>query len=168
MTTITIRPATQADHPSIARLTVAAYKADGQLDGGHDYGSVLADVDSRAGAGDLLVAADRDDVLGAVLFVRPGSRYAELSRDGEAEFRMLAVDPSAQGRGVGQALATACIDRARALGCTAVVICVRDFSMPAQRLYDRLGFVRVPELDWRPVSHVRLLALRLDLTAQPG
>lgn len=162
---IHIRRATEDDYAAIGRLSVAAYRADGQLTaGGSNYGKVLADVASRAEAGELLVATDASgQVLGSVLFVLPGSHYAELSRPGEAEFRMLAVDPAAQGRGVGQALVEACIDRARAHGASAIVICVRDFSKPAQRLYARLGFRRVPELDWEPLAGVRLLALRLDL-----
>jgi ribosomal protein S18 acetylase RimI-like enzyme len=76
---------------------------------------------------------------------------------------MLAVAPSAQGKGVGRKLAQACLDRARELGCKAVVICVRDFSKDAQRLYDRMGFVAAPELDWSPMEDVRLLGLRYDL-----
>lgn len=161
-----VRPAVPADYPAIGRLTVAAYDADGQLNTTHGYEKVLADVAGRAGAGELLVATDDGAVLGAVLFVRPGTRYAELSGPGEAEFRMLAVDPAAQGRGVGRALVQACVERAAAAGCTAVVISVRDFSAPAQALYGRLGFVRIPALDWSPVDGVKLLAMRLDLPTQ--
>jgi ribosomal protein S18 acetylase RimI-like enzyme len=129
---------------------------------------MLADVASRAEAGELLVAVDGPGVLGSVLYVEPDSRYAELSRAGEAEFRMLAVDPAAQGRGVGRALVKACVDRAAAAGCTAVVICVRDFAMAAQKLYRSFGFARVPELDWSPLPGVLLLALRLDIDHDHG
>jgi ribosomal protein S18 acetylase RimI-like enzyme len=165
---VLVRPAMPADHPAIGRLTVAAYEADGQLGGTHGYEKTLADVASRASAGEMLVAVDDADgaVLGAVLLVEPGTRYSELSRAGEAEFRMLAVDPAAQGRGVGRALVRACIERAAAAGCTAVVISVRDFSAPALHLYDGLGFVRTPALDWSPVPGVSLLALRLDLPSR--
>lgn len=170
MSSITIRPARPADHPQIALLTVAAYRADWQVTPGHPYERVLADVAGRAGAGELLVATAEPGgkVLGSVLFVLPGSRYAELSGPGEAEFRMLAVDPSAQGRGIGEALARACLDRATALGCRALVICTRDFAQAAQRLYARLGFVRTPELDWSPRRGIHLFAMRLDLPPQPG
>lgn len=170
MSEIHIRRATEDDYEAIGRLSVAAYRADGQLTASaSNYGEVLADAASRAAAGELLVATDvSGEVVGSVLFVLPGSEYAELSRPGEAEFRMLAVDPAAQGRGVGQALVEACIARARAHGASAIVICVRDFSMPAQRLYARLGFRRVPELDWEPLADVRLLALRLDLAGAVG
>jgi len=165
MSTVSVRAACPEDFEAIARLTVAAYEADGQLDGEHGYRLVLADVPARAEAGELLVAVDDacGAVLGSVLFVLPDTPYAELCGPGEAEFRMLAVDPAAQGRGAGEALVRACIDRATALGYRALVICTRSFSAPAHRLYDRLGFVRTPERDWSPLSGVDLLGLRLEL-----
>ncbi|MEU7923052.1 GNAT family N-acetyltransferase [Micromonospora zamorensis] len=167
MTGLRVRPAGPADFPAVARLTVAAYEADGQLKGEHGYGEVLADVSSRAASGEVLVAVDEvtDAVLGSVTFVLPGTPFAELSGPGEAEFRMLAVDPGAQGRGVGVALAQACVARAVELGCTALVICVRaGMAESAHRLYSRLGFVRAPEKDWAPAAGVDLLGLRLTLT----
>ncbi|SCE94575.1 Ribosomal protein S18 acetylase RimI [Micromonospora coriariae] len=166
MSGLLVRRADPCDFPAVARLTVAAYEADGQLKGEHGYGAVLADVSTRATSGEVLVAVDEATgaVLGSVTFVLPGTPFAELSGPGEAEFRMLAVDPAAQGRGVGAALAEACVDRAAELGCTAVVICVRaGMAVSAHRLYERLGFVRFPEKDWAPVPGVDLLGLRLEL-----
>ncbi|GGM28497.1 GNAT family N-acetyltransferase [Micromonospora yangpuensis] len=167
MTGTLIRVATPDEFAAVARLTVAAYEADGQLKGEHGYQAVLADVATRAASGEVLVAVDgaTGALLGTVTFVLPGTPYAEQARPGEAEFRMLAVDPAAQGRGAGVALVRACLDRARGLGCTAVVICVRDgFADAARRLYARTGFRRVPERDWSPLPGVDLLALRRDLT----
>ncbi|MCM0676011.1 GNAT family N-acetyltransferase [Micromonospora phytophila] len=167
MTGLLVRRADPADFAAVARLTVAAYEADGQLKGEHGYSAVLADVTSRAEQGEVLIAVDAatGEVLGSVTFVLPGSRYAELSGPGEAEFRMLAVDPAAQGRGVGAALVDACVSRATERDCSAVVICVRSgFATSAQRLYQRRGFVRLPEKDWSPLPGVDLLGLRLDLT----
>jgi ribosomal protein S18 acetylase RimI-like enzyme len=76
---------------------------------------------------------------------------------------MLAVDPAAQGRGVGRALVRACVERSLGAGCTAVVICVRDIAVAAQKLYESFGFERTPDLDWSPLPDVRLWALRLPL-----
>lgn len=167
MTGLLVRRAEPVDFPAVARLTVAAYEADGQLKDEIGYAVVLADVSTRAASGEVLVAVDEvtGAVLGSVTFVLPGTPFAELSGPGEAEFRMLAVDPGAQGRGVGGALARACVDRASELGCTAVVICVRaGMAASAHRLYERLGFVRSPEKDWSPAEGVDLLGLRLVLS----
>ena len=102
---VMIRTAEPADFEAIGRLTVAAYRADGQLRGYEAYAEHLADVAGRARHGTVLVAVDaRGDIVGAVLFVVPGSSYALLAQPGEAEFRMLAVSPSAQRQGVGAAL----------------------------------------------------------------
>ena len=161
-----MRPARPGEYDEIARLTIEAYREDGQLGAEHGYEQILADVAGRAGHGELLVAVLDSRLVGSVTFVLPGTRYAELSRPGEAEFRMLAVDPAAQGRGVGLALARACVARAREEGCASVVICTRDFAAGALRLYERLGFVRAPELDWMPAPSVQLLGLRLDLRAR--
>lgn len=168
MSALVVRRAEPADHPAVARLTVAAYEADGQLKGENGYGAVLADVATRAETGEVLVAVDEatGEVLGAVTFVLAGTPYAELSGPGEAEFRMLAVDPAAQGRGAGSALVRACVARAAELGCSAVVICVRSgMAAAAHRLYERLGFVRLPAKDWSPLPGVDLLGLRLELPA---
>lgn len=160
-----IRVATPDDFGAIGELTVAAYRGDGQTWSGHPYEQTLLDAAGRVEAGTLLVCGSPEGVLGAVLFVQAGSEYAELAREGQAEFRMLAVAPSAQRRGVGEALAGACLQRARDLGCHSVVICVRDFATDAQRLYKRMGFVRAPSLDWSPYEGVVLLGLRYDLVS---
>jgi ribosomal protein S18 acetylase RimI-like enzyme len=170
MITLLVRRAEPADFDAIARLTVGAYRADGQLAGESGYEQTLRDVSARAVAGELLVAVDEitGEVRGSVLFVLPGTPYAQLAGPGEAEFRMLAVDPAAQGRGAGEALVRACLTRAAALGCHGVVICTRSFSAPAHRLYARLGFVRTPERDWSPDPGVDLYVLRIDLAGVPA
>jgi ribosomal protein S18 acetylase RimI-like enzyme len=161
---ITIRTATPADFPAIAELTVDAYAADGHLDGEEGYRTTLADVAGRESAGEILVAVEGPDVLGAVLLVRPGSAFSEIAGPGEVEFRMLAVSPKAQRRGIGEQLVLACLDRARSAGADRVVISARDFVQAPLRLYARMGFVRIPERDWSPIPGVDLVALRYDLT----
>jgi ribosomal protein S18 acetylase RimI-like enzyme len=62
------------------------------------------------------------------------------------EIRLLAVDPALQGRGIGEALVNACIERARQQGLTMVLHTTQHLAA-AQRLYTRMGFVRRPERD---------------------
>ncbi len=157
------RDATIDDYPAIAELTVEAYEIGGHLDNGEDYRETLADVAGRAAEGDIIVAVDGDDVVGAVFLVRAGSSYSEIAGPGEVEFRMLAVAPKAQRRGIGELLVRACLDRARAAGAQRVVISARDFIEGPLRLYERMGFVRIPDRDWTPVAGVSLVAMRFDL-----
>ena len=161
---VTVRRAHPSEYAEIGRLTVAAYRANGMIPEGSGYEAHLADAAARAADAELLAAVRGGRVVGAVAFCRHGNRYAELSQPGESEFRMLAVDPAARQAGIGRALVSAVLDRARAYGDSAVVLSTPDIALAAQRLYASLGFVRQPERDWTPVPGVRLLAYRLELT----
>jgi ribosomal protein S18 acetylase RimI-like enzyme len=167
VTDIQVRPATGDEEADAAGQVVAdAYFSDGFQE--DDYRLRLLDGRARARDATLLVAVERaggiDRVVGTVTYAVPGQPYAEVSRADEAEFRMLGVSPAGQGRGVGAALVQACIDRARADGRIALVLCTEVKMVSAQRLYERMGFVRMPERDWQPHPIVHLLAygLRLD------
>lgn len=163
---IVVRPATGDDLAEIGRIAVDAYQADGQLGDENGYERVLRDASQRARHSELLVALESDRVVGSVALCEPGTRLAEVCRPGELEFRMLSVDPLAQGRGIGAILANACLDRARQRGYDAVVISTRDeLAKTAQRMYRRLGFERLPDRDWIPEgTDIRLITWRHDLT----
>lgn len=164
---IEIRPVRDEQEADMAgRIVAEAYFADGFADLG--YRAELLDGRSRARDATLLVAVDTSAagdgrVVGSVTYVVPGQPYAEVSRAREAEFRMLGVDPSVQGRGVGASLVTACVSRARADGRSALVMCTEVNMRAAQRLYERMGFLRDPERDWDPVRDIHLLGYVLPL-----
>ncbi len=104
--------------------------------------------ENMEGAGTLLVAKGmNDEVIGAVLLLHPRSSLQQLARFGEREFRMLAVSATARGAGVGEALVRTCMDRTVADGATALVLWTQPIMLAAQRLYERLGFVRDPSRD---------------------
>jgi ribosomal protein S18 acetylase RimI-like enzyme len=76
---------------------------------------------------------------------------------------MLAVAPAARGRGIGHALTRWCVDRAREQGCSRVVLSSLDRMHAAHRLYERMGFRRLPERDWFPSPEISLVSYALDL-----
>ena len=59
------------------------------------------------------------------------------------------VDESARGRGVGEALTVAALDRARDAGARTVDLTSRPSREAANRLYERLGFMRRDTNVWR-------------------
>jgi ribosomal protein S18 acetylase RimI-like enzyme len=77
----------------------------------------------------------------------PRARCGNWQVPGECEFRLLAVSTAARGQGVGQALVHACIERSIADGAQALVLWTQPTMLAAQRLYERLGFVRATERD---------------------
>ncbi|MBW1597121.1 GNAT family N-acetyltransferase [Streptomyces sp. JJ38] len=152
---LTVRAARPEELDEIGELTAEAYLGEGLLDFGEadPYLAELRDARRRSQLAEVLVAVDDHggDVLGAVAFVGEGGEYADIARAGEAEFRMLAVRREGRGRGAGEALVRACIDRARERGLARLVLSSQASMEPAHRLYRRLGFVRTPERDWEPL-----------------
>jgi GNAT superfamily N-acetyltransferase len=68
------------------------------------------------------------------------------------EIRMLAVIPQARGNGVAAALISECIRRTKAKGFASIGLHTADFMESAMRLYERLGFERLPQLDFEPAN----------------
>jgi ribosomal protein S18 acetylase RimI-like enzyme len=161
--TTDIRLALPPEYDAVGELTTAAYASDGFIPAGSDYALTLAAAADRAAKAELWVAANSTGLLGTVTFCPVGSVYREIGRDDEGEFRMLGVSPEARGLGVGTALSRHCIDRSRELGFNRVVMSSARSMKPAHRIYERLGFTRLPERDWSPRPGVDLYAFTLDL-----
>lgn len=160
-----VRPAAAEDYQRLGEICEDAYR---KVPGGElseDYARELRDVAARARTDVVLAAYDSDGTpLGCVTYVgRRDSPSAEVMVDGEAGIRMLAVDPVAWGRGVGPLLTRACIGLARADAKKRVVLSSTKHMTTAHRMYTKVGFRRVPELDWAPVPGVDLLVFALDL-----
>ncbi|NYE37685.1 GNAT superfamily N-acetyltransferase [Nocardioides cavernae] len=147
------------EHAAAGDVCVAAYEP--FLTGAEDdYAARLHDVATRDAQAEVWVAVDGDRVAGLVTFCPPGSPWREIARADEGEFRMLAVDPAAQGAGAGTALARLCEERAREHGATGMALSSLATMTSAHRVYARLGYERDPARDWSPVPGVALLAFR--------
>jgi ribosomal protein S18 acetylase RimI-like enzyme len=164
MSEVTVRRARPSELAAVGRVTLEAYRASGFTEAGSSYAQKLADAAPRFGEAELWVAVDASGaVLGTVTMAPPGSVWAQVAEPDEMEFRMLAVSASARGRGVGEALTTAVLDRAAELALRGVVLSSSTEMTTAHRLYERLGFYRTPEKDWRPSPETQLVTYRMDL-----
>lgn len=157
-----MQPARPDEFERIAELTVSVYVQGGLASSG--YTAELADVTGRSTRSQLLVVRDGEDrVIGSVALVLSGDFGEVTESDDEAAFRMLVVDPQAQGRGIGELLVRTCLDLARAAGKRRMVLSTGPAMTAAHRLYERLGFQRLPERDWTPVPGIDLMVYALDL-----
>lgn len=161
---VVVREARESELAEIGALTAEIYE--GMVS--PEYLEVVRDARARfeSPATTLLVAYDdgTDGLLGAVVHAAPGSPWQHVAvSDDETEIRMLGVRESARGRGVGEALVRACMALNRTTGHPRIVLCTDVEMTEAQRLYGRLGFVRVPERDWSPRHGFALLAYALEV-----
>lgn len=156
---------------AVADLTEAAYTADYRLSAG--YRASLRDVAERASADEVWVAEDRATgaLLGTVWTPREGSTLTDVVRGNELDFRLLAVSHTARGRGIGEALVHHVVALGRLRGVDRVVLTTTHDMVPAKRLYERLGFVRLPEressVEVEPGFVLDILAYGLDLGDVP-
>jgi GNAT superfamily N-acetyltransferase len=163
---VRVRPMRPQDAAEVGRLTLASYDTYGFIGGA--YREELGDPLQRLGGAAAVLVAELDGrVVGTVTYVLPGDAQWEgrSEPEGDCGFRVLAVDPSAEGNGVGRHLVEHCLERARADGRHRLVITTMEWMTRAHVLYDRLGFVRRPDLDVRFPSGVGFTYTR-DVTAE--
>jgi ribosomal protein S18 acetylase RimI-like enzyme len=128
------------------------------------YRADIVDVRSRLHESELLVAEHEVQMAGTVTYYPPGDRDGRSSWPDEwAGIRLVAVHPDFRGKGVGRALTEECVSRARAIGAPTVGLHTISIMAVAMALYKRMGFVRMPERDFRPSSSIVVEAFRLDL-----
>ena len=108
---------------------------------------------ANSGSAEIIVATDRDEIVGSV-FLYPGgsSPYHGEPPLAEPEFRLLSVRPGHRGHGVGRALVEECIRRSKMAGAKALGLHTSVSFRDAIALYRKMGFVRVPERDFRPAD----------------
>ncbi len=159
---VDLRPARAGDTAAIAELWTAAYVRSGLIPSDKPFSSDR--VRRAADQAELIVADESGHVVGAVALAAHGAPLANLTHhQDERQICLLAVLPDRQGNGIGSALMRWCISRAREEGAKTVLLWTRPSQVKAHRLYENLGFARVPELDSAPDGHARLsYSLRLQ------
>jgi GNAT superfamily N-acetyltransferase len=171
---LAIRPARAEEYEPLGKLLVKAYVAlpgMPQPDEQPDYYAMLANVAARAAKPALTVfvaTGDAGTLCGSVDFIDDMRQYGSggpASRVTDAVgIRLLAVDDAFRGRGIGKALTQFCIARAQQLGKLRVVLHTTRAMQTAWTMYEGLGFVRFPEIDFRQ-GNLEVFGFRLDLAA---
>ena len=161
---MTIRLVRPEEYQALGALTVSAYRALLGPDMDAGYAEELADVAGRAGLVDVLVEVDEEGrLLGGVTYIPGPGPLAWFTGAADAGMRMLAVEPAAQGRGVGARLVGACVERAVAAKRRRLLLHTTAPMTVAHRIYERVGFRRDPDHDHLLDGDLLLLAYVLHL-----
>ena len=157
-----IREASANDADAVVALWTEAYFAEGE--GGRDAPYERHEFDATVAAAAHMLVAERDgEVVGVVALLAPGEPSRAVAVDGEAELARLAVGSGARRHGIGRALTERCAELARTEGWPAIALWSRPYQTAGHRLYESLGYERVPERDSVDETGYGRLVFRLPL-----
>lgn len=171
-TDYTIRNALPSEFTGIGKLLVSVYsnlegfpKANEQP----EYYESLANIGEfthNPGVELLVALSNTNQIWGAILYFSDMTHYGapnvKFPKSDVSGFRLLAVDPSARGKGIGRALSNACIEKAKKSGHKQVLIHSTAYMKPAQRMYKQIGFKRHPQIDFI-LNGLEVYGFRLQL-----
>jgi GNAT superfamily N-acetyltransferase len=164
-----LRDARDTDHVSIRNVTISAYQDYATHSFWEEYRRSILSTLMDIHPAEQIVAEHDGRIVGTVLLYPAGtvvdSSDAVPVRMGSLEIRLLAVAPDARGQGVGTALMQECIRRARQIGAPMLTLHTTEIMQTAMRLYERMGFVRAPDLDFHPAPNIIVKGYRLRLDA---
>ena len=150
-------------------MTLSAYQEYAAIMPSHWEGYRQAILATLAGVkpAQQIVAEREDAIVGTVLLYPAGTVFS--TPDGLPltlawpEVRLLAVAPAARGQGIGAALMYECVRRARRLGAAVLTLHTTDMMHVAMRMYEHMGFVHAPELDFHVDKDLTVKGYRLNL-----
>jgi GNAT superfamily N-acetyltransferase len=153
-----VRNAMPGEFSAIGDLMVQVYS---QLDGFPKeneqpvYYKMLANVGdlTQKPNTELLVAVSpANEVLGAVVYFSDMKQYGSggtaTQERNAAGFRLLAVNTTARGQGIGKLLTQACINKARHENLSQLIIHTTMAMQTAWKMYENIGFKRSEDLDF--------------------
>jgi ribosomal protein S18 acetylase RimI-like enzyme len=95
--------------------------------------------------GEIIVAEDSGQIVGAVAYVGPQAPKPAFFEPAWPVIRMLVVDPSARGKGIGRQLTEECLRRAERDQAAVIALHTTPIMTVALPMYLRMGFVWVRE-----------------------
>lgn len=164
-----IRDALPIEFPRIKELRLAAYEEHAAKIPEDHWNAlkhqIISDEDNPKI--ETMVAEVNGKIVGTVvLYPAEAQAYQGLAENNLTypELRKLAVSDEARGKGVAKALIQECINRAIKNGYDAMGLHTADFMETAMKLYEKMGFVRIPEEDFIPLDDgIVVKAFRITL-----
>ncbi len=123
----------------------------------------IMNVRSRLEVSNLIVAEKNRHIAGTVTLFLDASLSSEDWPRSWAAIRILAVHPAYRGLGIGRALMDECIRRCREHNIKTLALHTAAIMKVARKMYEGMGFIRVPEYDFYPRPDTMVMAYRFTL-----
>ena len=165
---VVIRDAELEELDQVAGVIASAYQEYAALmppDAWAMYLENIRDVRSRLEESDLIVVLQKGAIVGAATFYPRHKRRTSLAWPSDwTAIRLVAVSPKGRGQGLARMLVEECIRRSRKEAASAVGLHTTPLMTVAAAMYERMGFVRVPEFDFHPRPEMTVMAYKLLLS----
>ena len=165
--TVQFRIAESHEHSAVAQVILKSYVEYGPLipaDAWERYSQSILDVRSRMTESELLIAVEDGEIVGSATFYP--ARLKRTQSEWPPEWtgaRLIAVLPERRGRGIGKAIVEECISISRDQNAAAFALHTTPYMELARGMYERMGFVRVPEYDFHPRPGLTVMAYKYGL-----
>jgi GNAT superfamily N-acetyltransferase len=154
----TVRNARPGEFAEIGKLMVRVYsglegfpKQDDQP-AYYDMLSNIGELTNNPGTELLVAVSPAGTIAGGVVYFSDMEYYGAggiaAHEQNAGGFRLLAVDPSARGQGIGKLLVNECLRKAKAAKLCQVIIHSTSAMQTAWRMYESMGFKRSDDLDF--------------------
>ena len=102
--------------------------------------AMYGDISGLIKNGEIIIAEIENRIAGAVAYMPPGRPKASYFQQGWPAIRMLVVDPSCRGNGIGRTLTQECLARARRDRAPVIALHTSPIMTVALPMYLRMGF----------------------------
>jgi GNAT superfamily N-acetyltransferase len=143
MAEIRLRNYESADAENLNRIAVSAF--DQFRHHYEDWPAMLAGLSKTSAlsaSGEIIIAEFQDKFAGAVAYFGPNSQKAGFFDQRWPIIRMLVVDPTFRGKGIGRALSDECIARAKRDGSPIIALHTSPIMSVALPMYLKMGFAK--------------------------
>ena len=145
---IKIRDYQEGYSSKVNELAVAAFSEfKDQYEDWPSFAAKIGGMSSLASRSEIIVAMKDNKVVGAVAYVSPNELKADMFESDWAVVRMLVVDPSKRGFGIGRALTQECMKRAGRDGARCVGLHTSPIMQVALPMYLRMGFTKLKDVE---------------------
>jgi len=136
-----VRDYRETDASHVDRVALVAFaQFSSQYSDWPAMAAAVGQMSALASAGEIVVAEHEGRIVGAVAYIPPGRPKATYFQQSWPIMRMLVVEPSAKGNGLGRALTDECLRRARRDVSPVIALHTRPIMTIALPMYIRMGF----------------------------